>query len=302
MRPRPYTQPVTASRFLDLNAEVDRLYQLPLAAFVRERDALAARVKAQQGAEAAGHIKALAKPGIAAWVVNQLFWRFRTDFTALLVAGDSFRLAQQQRLGGVEVDIAPAMRARQAALETLLGHAADLLKEGGHQPTPEMRQRLQGTLEALATYGTGDAAPRHGRLTGEVAAPGFGALAAMLPPVQTSVAVPPATSRPAAPTLTVVARRDREKLRTAHARAEAALAESQGLAREAAAALAKAEETWQAARRAIADAQRALDEATSREQAALAERDQRKRDVARTAIAARDAERALDAATRALGD
>jgi hypothetical protein len=294
---------VPATKFLDLNAEIDRLYQLPLADFTRERNALAARVKAEQGAEAADHIKAVAKPAIAPWVINQLYWRFRPEFMALLAAGDTFRLVQQQRLGGAEVDMGPAMRARQSALDMLLGHATDLLKEAGHQPSPEMRQRLQGSLEALAAYGTGETAPRHGRLTAEVSPPSFAALAAMLPAVD----LPPVPSQStssskAAPKLTVVARRDRKKLEAAHARAEAALGEARALAEEAAKALAQAEERWQAARRAVADAQRAVDQAAEREQAAQSEREERKRDVARAALAARDAERAFDAAARALRD
>jgi hypothetical protein len=293
---------VPATKFLDLNAEIDRLYQLPLADFTRERNALAARVKAEQGVEAAGHIKAVAKPGIAPWVINQLYWRFRPEFMALLTAGDTFRLVQQQRLGGSEVDMGPAMRARQSALDVLLGHATDLLKEAGNQPSPEMRQRLQGSLEALAAYGTSEAAPRHGRLTAEVSPPSFAALAAMLPAVDLPAPSPSTSSSKAVPKLTVVARRDREKLEAAHARAEAALAEARALAEEAANALARAEERWQAARRAVADAQRAVDQAAEREQAAQSEREERKRDVARASLAARDAERAFDAAARALRD
>jgi hypothetical protein len=297
--PRPYTLVVPATKFLDLNAEIDRLYQLPLGDFVRERNALAGRVKAEQGAEAAAHIKTLGKPGVTAWIVNQLYWRHRTEFMALLVAGDAFRLVQQQRLGGAEVDIAPATRARQSALDVLLGQGADLLKEAGHQPTPDMRQRLQTSLEALASYGTADAAPRHGRLTAEVSPPTFAALAAMLPPVDLPA---PLTASKAAPKLTVVARRDRLKLEAERARAEAALSEARTRAAEATKAQAAAEERWQAARRALADAQRRVDDATTREQAAQAERDERRRDVARSALAMRDAERALDVAARALKD
>src|SRR4030095_10879325 len=84
-----------------------------------------------------------------------------------------------QRLGGAEVDLAPATRARQSAIDTLLALATDLLKEGGHAPSPDMRQRLLGSLDALAAYGTGSLAPKAGRLTEDVPAPGFAALAGL---------------------------------------------------------------------------------------------------------------------------
>jgi len=151
---------VADPRFLDLHAEVDRLYQAPLAEFTAARNALAARIKAAHGADAAAHVKTLAKPSIIAWTLNQLYWRHQPEFMALLLAGDQLRLAQQQRLGGHEVDVAPPTRARQAAIEALLALAADLLKEGGHQPSPDTRQRLQASLDALASYGTGSLAPK----------------------------------------------------------------------------------------------------------------------------------------------
>jgi hypothetical protein len=170
---------VPSPRFLDVSAEVDKLYQLPLEEFVAGRNALAKRLKAEQGVDASQHIRTLVKPSIVAWTLNQLHWRHRSEFTALLLAGDALRLAQQQRLGGVDVDPGPSARARQAAMDTLLALAADLLREAGHQPSPEMRQRLQTSLDALAAYGTAEGGPRPGRLIGDVPPPGFAALAGL---------------------------------------------------------------------------------------------------------------------------
>ncbi len=285
---------------MDLSAEVDRLYQLPLAEFTEARNALARRLKAEQGVDAATHIRTLDKPNVTAWVINQLYWRHRAEFTALLLAGDAVRLAQQQRLGGLEVDLGPPTRARHEAIDALLALAADLLREAGHQPGPDLRQRLQTSLDALAAYGTGDAAPRAGRLTADVQPPGFGALAALLP-----AGGPSSTPAPAAPAarnrgLTVVARREREKAQAALAQAENALAAAQEEARRCETAAASADQRWQEARRALADAQKVVDEATVREQAARGERDERKRDAARAALTVRDAERAVDKASRAV--
>jgi hypothetical protein len=124
---RRYTARVADARFLDLHGEVDKLYQAPLAEFTAARNALVARIKAAHGADAAAHVKALAKPSIAAWTLNQLYWRHQPEFMALLMAGDGLRLAQQQRLGGADVDLAPPTRARQSAVDTLLALATDIL-------------------------------------------------------------------------------------------------------------------------------------------------------------------------------
>jgi len=302
-----YTRAVADPRFLDLHAEVDRLYQAPLAEFTAARNALAARIKAAHGADAAAHVKTLAKPSIIAWTLNQLYWRHQPEFMALLLAGDQLRLAQQQRLGGHEVDLAPPTRARQAAIEALLALAADLLKEGGHQPSPDTRQRLQASLDALASYGTGSLAPRAGRLTEDVPAPGFAALAGLAeagagPGAQPAEPIGPgaAATRPAPVKLSVVARRSKEKAEAALAQAESALGTAREEADRAASALAAAETAWQTARDRLIEAQKAATAATEGEQAARADREERRRDVARAGLGVRDAEKRVDHARRAL--
>jgi hypothetical protein len=305
-RPGVYNSHVSGPRLLDLNAEIDRLYQAPLAEFTAARNALATRIKAEQGKDAAQHVKTLEKPNATAWLVNQLVWRHRSDFTALLLAGDAVRLVQQQRLGGAGVDVAPAIRSRQAAMDVLLAHAADLIREMGQTPSPEIRQRLVSTLDALATYGTAEGPQRAGRLTRDVDPPGFGALAALLPAAPPPGADAPSgagpSSRTPPPKLTVVARRGRERAQAKVAGAEAALDSAKARDAEARDALAAADSAWQAARKAVADQQQALDRAAAEEAKSVAERDERKRDATRAAIDVRDAERALEAARRALQD
>ncbi len=292
------------ARFLDLHGEVDKLYQAPLAGFTAARNALVARIKAAHGADAAAHVKALVKPSIAAWTLNQLYWRHQPEFMALLMAGDALRLAQQQRLGGAEVDVAPPTRSRQSAIDTLLALATDILKEGGHAPSPDMRQRLRGSLDALAAYGTGSLAPKAGRLTEDVPAPGFAALAGLAIPAPdgdgAAEARPSGGSRPEPVKLSVVARRSKEKAQAAVSQAEAALADAQAEATRAAEALGKADADWQAARDRLLEAQKAVGIATTGEQAARADREERRRDSARAGIGVRDAEKRLDQARRSL--
>ena len=293
------------ARFLDLHGEVDKLYQAPLAGFTAARNALVARIKAAHGADAAAHVKALVKPSIAAWTLNQLYWRHQAEFMALLMAGDALRLVQQQRLGGAEVDVAPPTRSRQSAIDTLLALATDILKEGGHAPSPDMRQRLLASLDALAAYGTGSLAPKAGRLTEDVPAPGFAALAGLAVPGPDDDAAAqdrPSGSgaRPQPVKLSVVARRSKEKAQAIVHQAEAALADAQAEAARAAEALSKADADWQAARDRLLEAQKAVGIATTGEQAARADREERRRDTARAGIGVRDAEKRLDQVRRSL--
>ena len=98
--------------------------------------------------------------------------------------------------------------------------------------------------------------------------------------------------------LSVVARRSKEKAQAAVSQAEAALSEATAEADRAGEALAKAEAEWQAARDRLLEAQKAVGVATTGEQAARADRDERRRDSTRAGIGVRDAEKRLDQARR----
>jgi hypothetical protein len=62
--------------------------------------------------------------------------------------------------------------------------------------------------------------------------------------------------------------------------------------------VAAADSNWQAARDRLLEAQKAVGVATTGEQTARAEREERRRDSTRAAIAVRDAEKRLDQARR----
>jgi len=55
-----------------VDAEVEGLYGLPLEEFIKARDALARRRAREAGKEAGAAVKALRKPSVAAWALNQL--------------------------------------------------------------------------------------------------------------------------------------------------------------------------------------------------------------------------------------
>jgi hypothetical protein len=162
-------------------AEIDKLFQLPLAEFTPARNALATTLKKSGDTEEAERVKALPKPPLSAWAANQLYWRYRQAFNRLLAAGDQFRTAQAAQLAGKSVDLREPLEARREALSALTKHAADVLRQSGHPASPDTMRRILTTLEALATYGGPvDVAPA-GRLTSDVDPPGFEVLAALVP-------------------------------------------------------------------------------------------------------------------------
>jgi hypothetical protein len=169
--------------------DIDALFQLPPDQFTAARNDLAARLKAAGKPDEAARVKGLAKPPLSAWVVNQLFWRQKKSFDRLMTAGERLRKAQASQLkgggakggGGKASDLREALEARRLALGELSKDAASLLRESGHAVSPDLMRKISTTLEALATFASHPSAPQAGHLTADVAAPGFEALAALIP-------------------------------------------------------------------------------------------------------------------------
>ena len=72
----------------DPNAEIDRLYGLPLDEFVAGRGALAKSLRSEGKREEAERVKALRKPTAGAWALNQALRRRRSELADLLAAGE----------------------------------------------------------------------------------------------------------------------------------------------------------------------------------------------------------------------
>ena len=145
-----------------LETEIDRLYQLPLDEFTAARNALVRTA----GDEATG-VRQLTKPSIPAWTVNQLYWKRRDLYDALIEASQSVRKAHKTILGGRRADLREPTRAHEEALETALKGSMEILQGGGHPTTDATRQGVLTTLRALPT----DETP--GRLTGALQPGGF---------------------------------------------------------------------------------------------------------------------------------
>jgi hypothetical protein len=127
-----------------IDADVDRLYQLPLDAFTGERNALAKRA-GRDG----GQIRALVKPSVPAWAVNQLYWTDRDEWDALIAAADNLRRAHTAVLSGREADVRAAGKVHDEAVESALKATVNILEQSSHPVTDATRQGILNTLRAL---------------------------------------------------------------------------------------------------------------------------------------------------------
>lgn len=159
---------------------VDALFQLPLAEYTAARNALAAAMKTAGRAADAAAVKALPKPSLSAWTVNQLYWRHRAAFNRLMIAGARLRKVHASKLAGGKGDPRAATAAQAAALRELTTRAAEVLRDAGPEPTAVLTRRVATTLEALASRERSSVGP-DGRLTRDIAPSGFEALTQLVP-------------------------------------------------------------------------------------------------------------------------
>jgi len=162
---------------------IDALFRLPPPEFTAARNDLATRLHKEGRIDAAKVVRALTKPSVSAWTVNQLFWRHRPAFERLVAAGERLRQVQASQFSGRSVNVrAPLGQVREALSELTRLGATILKTSSGRAPAGVMR-RVTVTLEALSAYGALSGGPRAGRLVEDVDPPGFETLAALVPRV-----------------------------------------------------------------------------------------------------------------------
>ena len=80
----------------------------------------------------AAEVKALAKPSLSAWTVNQLARREPMQVRALMTAGERLREAQSELLGGGDpVELQAALRRQRDVIEALIESAERVLESAG---------------------------------------------------------------------------------------------------------------------------------------------------------------------------
>ena len=146
-----------------LDDRIDQLYQLPLEEFTAARNALAKET-------GEGAIKKLEKPNLAAWTVNQLYWRERKVYDDVIKAAARMRAVYKQMLAGKTADVRGAEEIHQDALREAKQAAKRILEEGGHPNADAVMMPVAETLDALP------AEDPPGRLTKPLRRMGFNVL------------------------------------------------------------------------------------------------------------------------------
>jgi hypothetical protein len=125
-------------------------------------------------------VKLLGKPSVSAWTVNQLYWEHRDAFDELIATGRRLRPVQKSRPAGKAAQMRDSLDARREALTHLSDLAEELLRDAGHNPTPDTMRRIIATLEAMSAYALLPDGPTPGRLTHDVDPPSFESLASLM--------------------------------------------------------------------------------------------------------------------------
>lgn len=168
-------QDVCSPMAAKLDKAIDRLYTGPPEEFVSRRDELVRTLRKDGDREAADEVKALRKPTVTAWTVNQLARREKMALRGLLTAGERLRKAHADVFGGGSWE--PLRRAQEderKAIDTLSQAAGRILEEEGSGAGGQILARVQETLHAAAVDEELGQAVRAGRLAKEEEAAGFG--------------------------------------------------------------------------------------------------------------------------------
>ena len=151
--------------------DAERLYELPLAEFTAERDALAKRLRADGDKAAADEVKALRKPSVPAWAINQAVRADAKALKKLLTAAGELANAQDAALSGKGGDLREAMAAQQEAVEEVTVAAGRAL---GDDAKPATLDRVRETLRGVAADDDLRTEVEEGRLVRDREAVGFG--------------------------------------------------------------------------------------------------------------------------------
>jgi hypothetical protein len=272
----------------------DELYELPPGDFTRARDERAKALRKEGHREEADAVKALRKPTLAAWALNQLARRRSKEVEGLLAAGEELRTAQEELLAGGDrrafQSAAAKERDQVAALST---EAANLAAEAGERASPALEEKVTATLHAAALDEETGEQLRAGRLVRErEAIGGFGGMTAAAPARGRRA---PASTSEAREGTEPKRRRAAGRAKSSKGRAERGQASAEPTSTKAGAADAKRSKAEEAKRRAEAEKR---EEAARRQRLAAARTDERhaRRELEAAAKAIQHAETRAEAA------
>jgi hypothetical protein len=220
---------------MNLDDRIDDLYKRPLAEFTSARNALAKTLAGDD----AKRVKALAKPTVVPWAVNQLYWHARKAYDRLLDKGARLRKAQLAALSGKgdANALREATDAHRAAVAEAARETNRIAGTGAQHLDPLTRM-----LEALSLA---TEPPEHpGRFTKALQPAGFEALAGVKP---AAAAFPRAAEKKRVEAEKQAAKKHEEEIAKAEADVERAR-DAEAFARK----------TLERATRALADAEERL--------------------------------------------
>jgi len=237
--------------------DVDALYEEDPKTFVAARDRLAKELRAGGQRDDAAAVRALRRPSVSAWALNQVARRDASTIERLLETVERARVAQDEVLGGAEREtLRDALTERRHALAAVIDSARVVIEESGRSSdasTRDIESALQGSLTPDFTD-----ALRRGVLTDLDA--GAGDEDSLTGLLSASVPTSSASSASAARAEDATRRKEREA-ELARLRAEAQ--EAGAAVADAASAVADRERELHDARQSLEDARRAHERAVS---------------------------------------
>jgi hypothetical protein len=161
----------------DVERAIDELYGVPPKEFAGARNARAAALKAAGRASDAQAVRRLAKPSPFLWATNQLA---RHDPARVAHFIDVVHRVRESQLRDPRT-AAEGMQTIRAELLALTSRARELLTAAGYRVDPAGAARISNTVLGAAVDAGLVEDLRRGRLTAELAAPGFEVLAGAEP-------------------------------------------------------------------------------------------------------------------------
>ena len=196
--------------------DVIALYRAAPEDFIAGRDALAKDLRDAGSTDEAREVKALRKPTVVAWALNQLAGRDPSGVEALLEAGRELKAAQRAAVSGRGAErLRSATTARRKAVSDLVAVAAGVLTGGGRDPGAHADE-IMSALEAAAVDDDAAATLREGTFERPPRPEaGFGDLAGLSLVPSTPAPAAPDTAKkiPAADLKELRRRRDAERKR-----------------------------------------------------------------------------------------
>ena len=154
---------------MKLEQAMDELFGASLATFTKERDRLVKELAASGETDVATALKALKKPSVSTWAVNQLARVRSSDVDALA------KLHEELENAGDASELRRIQEERKKLIARLSDAAATVLEDAGHSAASTTMQRVSQTLLS-ASSGDDLLALKKGHLTHDLESSGFGAM------------------------------------------------------------------------------------------------------------------------------